>query len=341
MNRSSKIARLPNAIREELNQRLRAGEPGNLILQWINALPEVIKLADEHFHGNLISPQNLSDWNQGGYLIWLDRAEIHEEALDFETAAADLTPRKHPSLTGPLTTAINARYAVLLTRITLNEETPKYLQDKLKGLNSIHQEVARQRRNELQAQRLALLAAEAERQREKSDAEMTELFLKWTERPEVRAALLAKYETDQKRQARITEAMPYLRNDQPLPEDAEDAEDEEEDDESETEETDETASTKSTADEDLDETFTPEFFPETYAAMRAQKQAARKARRKPTADADADEPEPDEEEPRKPDTYTEVAPGIKLKNVPPAFAAYHVQRLADQKARQESAPSET
>ena len=75
--------------------------------------------------------------------------------------------------------------------------------------------------------------------------------------------------------------------------------------------------------------------------MRAQKQAARKARRKPTADADADEPEPDEEEPRKPDTYTEVAPGIKLKNVPPAFAAYHAQRLADQKTRQESAPSET
>ena len=74
--------------------------------------------------------------------------------------------------------------------------------------------------------------------------------------------------------------------------------------------------------------------------MRAQKQAARKARRKPTADA-ADEPDPDEEEPRKPDTYTEVAPGIKLKNVPPAFAAYHAQRLAEQKARQESAPSET
>ena len=76
--------------------------------------------------------------------------------------------------------------------------------------------------------------------------------------------------------------------------------------------------------------------------MRAQKQAARKARRKADPEADEnDEPEPDEEEPRKPDTYTEVAPGIKLKNVPPAFAAYHAQRLADQKTRQESAPSET
>jgi len=330
MNRSSKIARLPNPIREELNQRLRAGEPGNLILQWINALPEVIALADEHFHGNLISPQNLSDWNQGGYLIWLDRAEIHAEALDFETDAADLAPRKNPSLTGPLTTAINARYAVLLTRITLNEETPKYLQDKLKGLNSIHQEVARQCRNELQAQRLALLAAEAERQREKSDAEMTALFLKWTERPEVRAALFAKYETDQKRENRITEAMPYLRQDKPLPEDDEEEDDEEE----ETDETDEstpsTKSTKSTAEEaeEEDETFTPEFFPETYAAMRAQKAAA-KARRK----TDPDEGEP---EPRKPDTYTEVAPGIKFRNVPPAFAAYHAERAAKQKDQPES-----
>jgi len=326
MNRNSKIARLPAAIREELNQRLRAGEPGNLILQWINTLPEVIALANEHFHGNLISPQNLSDWNQGGYLIWLDRAEIHEEALDFETAAADLTPRKNPSLTGPLTTAINARYAVLLTRITLNEETPKYLQDKLKGLNSIHQEVARQRRNELQAQRLALLAAEAERQREKTDAEMTELFLKWTERPEVRAALFEKYETDQKRQTRIAEAIPYLRQDKPLPADEEYEDDEEEDDEAE--ETDEADKSTPEETEEEDETFTPEFFPETYAAMRAQKAAA-KARRK--TDPDGSEPEP-----RKPDTYTEVAPGVKFRNVPPAFAAYHAERATKQKDQQES-----
>ena len=164
---------------------------------------------------------------------------------------------------------------------------------------------------------------------------MTELFLKWTERPEVRAALFAKYETDQKRQTRIAEAIPYLRQDKPLPADEEyEVDEEEDDDETEADEADEstpsTPSTKSTAEEaeEEDETFTPEFFPETYAAMRAQK-AAPKARRK--TDPDAAEPAP-----RKPDTYTEVAPGIKFRNVPPAFAAYHAERATKQKDQQES-----
>ena len=80
--------------------------------------------------------------------------------------------------------------------------------------------------------------------------------------------------------------------------------------------------------EEEDETFTPEFFPETYAAMRAQKAAA-KARRK----TDSAEAEP---APRKPDTYTEVAPGVTMKNLPPSFAAYHARRVTDQNPRPES-----
>lgn len=71
--RTGKIARLPLAIREEVNRRLRDGEPGPKILAWLHTLPEVLTVLDEHFREEPISPQNLSEWRQGGYAEWLDR----------------------------------------------------------------------------------------------------------------------------------------------------------------------------------------------------------------------------------------------------------------------------
>ena len=54
MARTGKIARLPVAIRTELNQRLRDGESGSTLLPWLNAQPEVVtRLSAE-----------LAGWNQ-------------------------------------------------------------------------------------------------------------------------------------------------------------------------------------------------------------------------------------------------------------------------------------
>ena len=108
MNRTSKITRLPETLREELNQRLRNGEPAHLILPWLNKLPEVIALVEEHYGGNLISPQNLSDWNLGGYREWLTRQEMRESSQDFATEAPHLTAAAGGSLLNPLTTAVLA-----------------------------------------------------------------------------------------------------------------------------------------------------------------------------------------------------------------------------------------
>ena len=41
MTRNGKIARLPRALRDELNRRLDDGEPGNRLVEWLNAQPEV------------------------------------------------------------------------------------------------------------------------------------------------------------------------------------------------------------------------------------------------------------------------------------------------------------
>ena len=164
MNRTSKITRLPETLREELNQRLRNGEPAHIILPWLNARPEVIALVEEHYGGNLISPQNLSDWNLGGYREWLTRQEMRESSKDFAAEATHLAAAGG-SLLNPLTTAIHARYGALLSKMPLDAEVPKAIQSQLDAVLRVHQALIQDRRSDLIAQKNAILAAEQERKR--------------------------------------------------------------------------------------------------------------------------------------------------------------------------------
>ncbi|MDD6029711.1 MAG: hypothetical protein PUE68_02720 [Kiritimatiellae bacterium] len=67
----SKIGRLPFAIRNELNERIRDGVGGPEILAWLNAAKETRKILRELKSGE-INAQNLTDWRSSGYRDWLD-----------------------------------------------------------------------------------------------------------------------------------------------------------------------------------------------------------------------------------------------------------------------------
>ena len=211
MNRTSKITRLPEPLREELNQRLRNGEPAHIILPWLNALPEVIALVEEHYGGNLISPQNLSDWNLGGYREWLTRQEMRESSKDFAAEATHLAAAGG-SLLNPLTTAIHARYGALLSKMPLDAEVPKAIQSQLDAVLRVHQALIQDRRSDLIAQKNAILAAEQERKRQKTTDELIEEFKTWAARPEVRAALFDEYEDDKERQHNFQLFMKKIRS---------------------------------------------------------------------------------------------------------------------------------
>ncbi len=71
-----KIARLPRAVRAQLNPRPLDGEEGKQIAGWLNSLPEVNERLAELFEGRPINEQNLSNWRQGGYEDWLAHQEI-------------------------------------------------------------------------------------------------------------------------------------------------------------------------------------------------------------------------------------------------------------------------
>ena len=67
MTRNGKIARLPLAIRQQLNQRLQNGELAQDLLSWLNRLPEVQATLAAHFAAKPIDESNLTHWKQGGY----------------------------------------------------------------------------------------------------------------------------------------------------------------------------------------------------------------------------------------------------------------------------------
>lgn len=98
MSRKGKIARLPLAIREELNRRLLEGQSGGKILPWLNALPETKAVLEEDFEGLIVRDQNLSEWRKGGYAEWLARREKLDTTRELAQFAADLTKAGNGSL---------------------------------------------------------------------------------------------------------------------------------------------------------------------------------------------------------------------------------------------------
>ncbi len=67
---TGKIARLPRAVRDELNRRLDDGEKGDELLSWLNRQPATREAVKSQFGGHPITKQNLSQWRQGGFLDW-------------------------------------------------------------------------------------------------------------------------------------------------------------------------------------------------------------------------------------------------------------------------------
>ena len=105
MTRVGKIARLPREIREQLNCRLRDGEPGKRLVAWLNALPEVKAVLAGEFGGRAISEQNLSEWKAGGYCDWEKHQEqrvlvrqLAEDAEDLEASNKNGEFNRHLSV---------------------------------------------------------------------------------------------------------------------------------------------------------------------------------------------------------------------------------------------------
>jgi hypothetical protein len=111
--RHGKIARLPREIREGLNWHLDQGLAGPRLLHWLNSLPETKRVLDEHFNGQPISQQNLSQWRLGGYRDWLLQQEAREAMEDFAADSQGLEGKMGFEFADKLALWLCMRYAVM------------------------------------------------------------------------------------------------------------------------------------------------------------------------------------------------------------------------------------
>jgi hypothetical protein len=100
MTRVGKIAKLPLHIRDTLNTRIRDGETGKTLVEWLNSQDDVKHVLHLEFEDRPINEQNFSDWKAGGYQDWLRHAESSEilediierhDELDWEIDGKDIS----------------------------------------------------------------------------------------------------------------------------------------------------------------------------------------------------------------------------------------------------------
>jgi hypothetical protein len=203
MTRHGKIARLPRAVREELNERLDNGESGVHLAKWLNGLKEVKTVLRENFGGRSIRPQNLSEWKCGGFREWQARQEAVEQAREMSAQAKELLEATEYKFSDYLATVLAARYAKVLSgwdgRVTEEFST------QLRAMRSMCLDVAELRRGDHGRERVALEGRRLNQNRERTDREVYEMFKRWAFQPAVRDCLCQAWETPEEKEERLEE----------------------------------------------------------------------------------------------------------------------------------------
>lgn len=198
--RHGKIARLPKALREELNRRLENGEPGKRLVAWLNTRPEVQALVATEFGGKPVREQNLSEWKTGGYRDWLVQQEALELATRLAEDAGELQVAGRPPLTDTLALWLTARYAVATRQVNAADGVAGWRQ-----LRELCADVVELRRGDHSAERLRLEREALEQQRQHSEEKMKERFLVWVKQPENHETIYGRKLTDAEKARRIRE----------------------------------------------------------------------------------------------------------------------------------------
>lgn len=186
MSRQGKIARLPHALREQVNRRLLNGGTAREILAWLNAEPQAINIWKSRFKGLEASPQNLSEWTGGGYVDWLRRRDKAENLKTLSAYAMELA-KSGGSISDGAAAIAGGRLLEVLESVADDEDA---------DLSEITLAVSRLRKGDRDIEKLAL-ANLKEKNREKRDELDREKFeimaveklIEWGQREEAQDIL--------------------------------------------------------------------------------------------------------------------------------------------------------
>jgi len=204
--RNGKIARLPHSLRKAINQRLLDGETSTVILDWLNAQPEAIKVWEAHFEGMPANAENLSQWRNGGYADWIrerERIEATKELADYshklaKSAGSKLSEGAQAVLGGHILETIEAVLASDPPAKLVGKGDDATLEpgdpvDRLKDLTGILTKLrlADQRSEKLEIERKRNSQRERDHEllRDKMEKQTVEAFMKYAASSEARAIL--------------------------------------------------------------------------------------------------------------------------------------------------------
>ena len=214
--RQGKIARLPFAIREELNRRILDGQSGRVILRWLNADPAVKKLLPEDAEGLNVTDSNLTSWRQGGYEDWRKQREHIETIQELSHYSIELAKASGGNLTEGAAAILAGKILEVLEAIhnaqSGGEMTPEQitacagalssLSESLSSLRTGDQNNRRLSQNDekldLLKKRLAQTEEALKLEQKKYQRSTCELFLKWFDDVRVRTILAGADSNDAK-----------------------------------------------------------------------------------------------------------------------------------------------
>jgi len=186
--RKGKIARLPAAVRDELNRRLHDNEGGSKILTWLHSLPAVLSVLDE-LGEEPITAQNLSEWRKGGYQDWLRRHERVENTKVLSQYAFDLAKAAGASVSDGAAALLGGHILEAAERLAESDEG----EEKLVGFSLA---LAKLRDSDSKMLRARVSERNAEQKDRQLDLDeqrfqrtTAALFIKWAKTPEAQSIL--------------------------------------------------------------------------------------------------------------------------------------------------------
>jgi len=169
----SKIGRLPFAVRNEINERLRDGQTGTDVLSWISKHPAWRAVKRSLGCGDP-SPQNLSDWRDTGYADWLRDQERTDHLRKLAEFADAVSAR-----TGGDPSAVGARIVAGRLLDVCEAADSETVGDLVKAFTSLRAAENDARRTDLAQEKNDLARKQLDLAREKFRRDTCELFLKW------------------------------------------------------------------------------------------------------------------------------------------------------------------
>jgi hypothetical protein len=197
--RLGKIARLPHALRDEVNRRMLDGQTSAQILAWLNTQAEAVAVWESFFEGAPATAQNLSEWRGGGYKEWITRREKVDSLKTLSAFAHDLAVAGGGNLADGAASIIAGHIVEALeesANLVVTGGSDDAEKDPHAGLVKMAQAVASLQKGSTAAKKLELdkqKVAQKDQQlaldREKFESQTVAKFLEWAKRPEAVAIL--------------------------------------------------------------------------------------------------------------------------------------------------------